>query len=139
MRAKATTKALVLDREETDSETLTQILAMQDMEVHKVTVEEANRRQKHGLELGLRVANILSNRILLGPWADAASRAQSMVEMLQQKAVEMVTDLSGMESTATSQLGALVAGTQEAQEVQALTAEVSNHSTILTTASALAT
>jgi hypothetical protein len=41
MKARVTTRAQALDREETDSETLTQILAILDKEVLKETVPEA--------------------------------------------------------------------------------------------------
>lgn len=98
-------------------------------------VEEETQKQRAGPELELRAVSILSSRTWLGRWVDVASRAPSMAETPLQRAEGWTdTDLLGMESTATSQRGAPVEVTQEAQAEQALTAEASHHWMILTTA-----
>ena len=135
MRARVSTRAQASVREETDSETLTETLAMLAREVLRDTVGEVIQKQRAGPELEPRAVNILSSRTSPGRWVDVASRAPSMAETLRQKAEGWTdTDLLGMGSTATSQPGALVEATQEAQAGLALTAEASNHWMILTTA-----
>lgn len=92
MRARVSTRVQASVREETDRETLMEILAMLAMEVARDMAEEVIQKQRAEPELELRAVNILNSKILLGRWVDVVSRAPSMAETLLQK-VEALTDI----------------------------------------------